>query len=68
MSPARIIGIVLVVIGVILLGMGYNATQSFGEEVSEAVTGKYTDETTWYFIAGAAAAVGGLLLAIFGKR
>lgn len=68
MTPARILGIVLVVVGIILLGIGYNATQSFGEEVSEAVTGKYTDETTWYFIAGAAAAVGGLLLAIFGKR
>ena len=66
MTPARIIGIVLVVVGIILIGMGYNASQSFGEELSEAVTG--SDQTMWYFIAGAAAAVGGLLLALFGKR
>lgn len=68
MTPARIIGIVLVVVGIILIGMGYNASQSFGEELSEAVTGRYSDQTMWYFIAGAAAAVGGLLLALFGKR
>lgn len=68
MSPVRILGIVLVVVGIILLGMGYNASQSFGEEVTEAVTGRFTDQTTWYFIAGAASAVGGLLMAVFGKR
>ena len=68
MTPIRIVGIVLVVVGIILIGMGYNASQSIGEELSEAVTGRYSDQTTWHFIAGAAAAVGGLLLAIFGKR
>lgn len=67
MSPVRILGIVLVVVGIILLVMGYNASQSFGEEVSEAVTGRFSDQTTWYFIAGAASAVGGLLMAAFGK-
>lgn len=68
MSPVRILGIVLVVVGIILLGMGYNASQSVGEELTEAVTGRFSDQTTWHFIAGAAAAVGGLLLTIFGKR
>jgi uncharacterized membrane protein len=67
MSPVRIIGIVLLIVGAILLFMGFNATESVADQVSETFTGRYTETTMWYLIAGAAAAVGGLLLAIFGK-
>lgn len=68
MRPAQILGIVLVVVGIVLLGIGYNATQAPAEELSEAFTGRYSRETTWYFILGAAAVVGGGLLAFFGRR
>ena len=54
-------------IGVILLYLGFNATESVVDQVSETVTGRYTETTTWYLIAGAAAAVGGLLLAVLGR-
>lgn len=67
MSPMRIVGIVLLVVGVILLYMGFNATESIADQVSETVTGRYTENTTLYLIAGAAAAVGGLLLAVLGR-
>ena len=67
MSPVRIIGIVLLVVGAILLFMGFNATESVADQVSETFTGRYTETTMWYLIAGAAAAVGGVLLAVFGK-
>lgn len=67
MSPVRIVGIVLLVVGVILLYMGFNATESIADQVSETVTGRYTENTTLYLIAGAAAAVGGLLLAVLGR-
>lgn len=68
MSPVRIVGIVLLVVGVILLYMGFNATESIADQVSETVTGRYTENTTLYLIAGAASAVGGLLLAVLGRR
>ena len=68
MHPIRIIGLVALVVGVILIIMGYNASQSFTEELSESLTGRYSDETTWYFIIGAASATLGLLLAVFGQR
>jgi LPXTG-motif cell wall-anchored protein len=38
------------------------------DQISEALTGRYTDHTMWYLILGIVAAVGGGLLALFGKR
>ena len=61
-NSRQIIGIVLLVVGAILLFLGYQASQSMGEQVIESLTGRFTDSTTWYFVAGAAAAVGGLIL------
>lgn len=62
MSNSQTIGIVLLVVAAILLFLGYQASQSMGEQVVESFTGRFTDSTTWYFILGAAAAVGGFLL------
>lgn len=64
----RILGVVLFVVGVILIVMGINATGSFGENVHETVTGRFSDTTTWYLIGGAAAAVAGLLLSARPRR
>jgi drug/metabolite transporter (DMT)-like permease len=58
----RLIGIALLVIGVILLVMGYNATQAPLEELSESFTGRFSDETMVYLIGGAVAAVVGLVM------
>jgi LPXTG-motif cell wall-anchored protein len=38
------------------------------EQVSNAITGRFTDQTMWYLILGIAAAVGGVLLFAFGRR
>lgn len=65
MSNTQIIGIVLLVVGAILLYFGYQASQSISEQVVETLTGRYTDSTTWYFILGGAAAVGGIVLLAF---
>lgn len=64
MGSNRILGIVLLVIGVILLFFGYNASQSLGDQLTETVTGKFTDETMWYIIAGAASVVVGAVLTL----
>ena len=68
MSPSRIVGIVLSVVGVIFFILGIGATDSIGESISEGVTGNYTDKTTWYIVGGAVAAVVGASLAMFGGR
>jgi hypothetical protein len=66
MSSQRVLGIVLLVVGVILFAMGLNATDSVTESVSEGLTGKYTDKTTWYLVGGVAMALVGGAMALFG--
>lgn len=62
------LGIALVVVGAILLYLGWDASQSITEEVRQGLTGTFSDNTTWYFISGAAAVVVGLLLGVFGVK
>ena len=68
MQPARIVGIIAIVIGVILLGFGINATDAPVDQISETLTGKYPDRTIWYLVGGGAAIVTGGLLALFGGK
>jgi len=62
MNQKSMIGIALLVVGVILLVVGFNSTQSLTEEVSEAFTGRFSDETMFYLIGGAVAGVIGLVM------
>ena len=68
MSTSKLAGLVLVVVGGILLYLGYSASGSAFETVTETVTGRYTDRTTLYLVGGAACAVVGAGLLIFGKK
>lgn len=68
MSFLRTIGLVLLAVGVTLLFFGYNASQTVGEQVVEGFTGRFTNQTMWYFIGGIAAVVGGGGLAFWGRR
>jgi ABC-type Fe3+ transport system permease subunit len=68
MDMKRIIGFVVLAIGAVLLGLAYHATNAPMERMSDAVTGRYSNETMWYFGVGIAAVVGGGLLALFGSR
>lgn len=60
----KIIGLVLLVIGAILLVFGWNASQSIADQVTETFSGRFTDETMWYIILGAASVVAGLVLTL----
>ena len=64
----RIIGLVLLAVGVTLLIFGYNASQSVSEQIVEGFTGRFTQQTMAYLIGGIAALVGGAALALWGGR
>ena len=68
MSMSRIIGFVVLAIGVVLLGFAFQSTNAPMEELSNTLTGRYSNRTMWYFAGGIAAVVGGGLLALFGRR
>jgi hypothetical protein len=68
MNGARILGVVLLVVGVVLLIFGINATDRIGEQLTEGVTGRYSDRTMWYIIGGIAMLVAGGAITFFGGR
>lgn len=62
MTQNKLIGIVLLVVGAIALYFGLTATTAPMEEVSEALTGRYSDQTMFYLIGGAVAGVAGVVM------
>lgn len=68
MSPQRIAGIVLLVLGIVVLMIGLNSSESVADQVSETFTGRFTERTTWYILGGIAMAVVGLVLAFVGVK
>ncbi len=67
MASNRILALVLLVVGLILLFFAYQSSQSLGDQVTEAVTGRFTDSTIWLLILGAASTAAGAGLLLFGK-
>ena len=67
MTNNKILAIVLLVVGLILLFFAYQSSQSMGDQVTEAVTGRFTDSTIWFLVLGAASAAAGLGLLLLGK-
>lgn len=51
---ALALGPLLIVVGAYLLYRGHQVSQSFGGQVSEALTGEPTDRTMQYYLAGGA--------------
>lgn len=57
----RALSIALLVVGIVLLIMGFNASESVSSEVSEAVRGTPTDRSIWLIVSGIIAAlIGGI--------
>ncbi|MEX1197938.1 MAG: DUF3185 family protein [Pseudohongiellaceae bacterium] len=67
MSNRKIFGFVLLAAGIVLLYFGWQSSQSAGDQVTEAITGQFTDNTMWLIIGGIASAVAGAFLAL-GRR
>jgi hypothetical protein len=68
MSPQRIFGFALLVLGIILLVVGLNSSHSMADQISNTFTGRFTDNTTWYIIGGIVLALVGLSISFLGPR
>ena len=66
MSPIRIAGLIILVVGVVALVMGLQATDSFTDRLSNTFTGHWTDKTNFWIVAGVAGIVGGIIMAAVG--
>jgi len=58
----KIIGLILLVVGIGLAYWGYQMSGSVGSQLSQAFTGSPTDKVMAYYIGGAASLVVGLFL------
>jgi hypothetical protein len=59
MNKALALG--LLAVGILLIILGVNATNSFSSDVSRFFTGSPTDKSIWLLIGGIIAAVAGLV-------
>jgi hypothetical protein len=53
MKDNKLMGIILAVIGALLLFFGWQSSESLGEQLTETVTGRFTDDTMLFIIGGA---------------
>jgi hypothetical protein len=68
MKPFQFAGGMVLVAGVVLLGFAWHASQAPLDQLSNALTGRFTNGTMWYCMAGVAAVGGGGWLALVGRR
>jgi hypothetical protein len=61
------LGLAFLVGGIILLVFGINKSDSVSDEISNLFSGSPTSETVWFIVGGAAAAVLGLGMLLFGR-
>lgn len=58
MRSNQILGLVLILVGGVLLYFGFQATETFVEQLHESFTGRFTETTTLYLILGALSTIG----------
>jgi Mn2+/Fe2+ NRAMP family transporter len=64
----KTISLVFLVVGIVLLVYGFNASNSVASNVSEAVTGTPTDRSMWLIILGVVGVVVGGIGFFAGRR
>ena len=61
MSSSRLLFAVVLVVGIVLLIMGFNASDSLSSELSEAFDGAPSDKAIWLIVGGVIAAAFGAI-------
>lgn len=51
-TPVRILGLVILALGITFLIMGLNASDTFADRFMKEMAGKYPEETKWYIFGG----------------
>jgi hypothetical protein len=60
MTQTNIIGLVALAVGAVLLFFAWRASQAPMDQMSEALTGRYTGNTMWYLLGGVVGVVAGV--------
>ena len=68
MASNKLIGFVLLAVGIMLLVMGYNASQSVGSQFREAFSGSMSDRATMFYLGGAVVTAVGAYLAFMTRK
>ncbi len=68
MGNKQLLGLVVAVVGAVLLGFAYHAANAPLDQLSNALTGRFTNQTMLYGIVGVAAIVGGMVLLLGNRR
>ena len=68
MNTQRMLGIVLLILGIVFLAIGMKSSNSVADQVSNTFSGRFTERTTWYIIGGIALGLLGLAMVAFGGR
>jgi Protein of unknown function (DUF3185) len=63
-----VVGIAFLVVGVVLIIFGMNASASLGSRLSALFAGAPSARTIWLLVAGVAAAILGLDMLLVGRR
>ncbi|MCC5964371.1 MAG: DUF3185 family protein [Rhodobacteraceae bacterium] len=59
MTQTNLIGLVVLAVGAVLLFFAWQASQAPMDQMSEALTGRFTGNTMWYLVGGVAGVVAG---------
>jgi hypothetical protein len=68
MTTNKIFSIALLAVGIVLIILGINASDSISSSFSRLFTGEPTDKTVWLLIGGCVATLGGLGGLRFGSK
>jgi hypothetical protein len=68
MAPVRTFGLAALVVGVVLVAIAYQSAHAPADQITNLLTGRFTDKTMWYAIVGVMAVVLGGATAAFGVR
>ena len=62
MSQSNILGLVALAVGALLLFFAWRASNAPIEQISEALTGRFSSSTMWYLVGGVVGVVAGAAL------